>query len=166
MKRHHVTWLAAVSMMAAVVLPGAARASDGWYLGAGSSTSANGTPQTSIGLAFESKVLPALSLVVRGDYDFASATTVYRSGVFGMRLRAPWRAVSPWLEAGIGLGGNASTSDGGMASSVSIGATAATPFGFEPFAEARLLNIQNTPGASQVTEFRFGGQFKFRGEEE
>jgi hypothetical protein len=159
-------WLAASLTLSVLALPARARAEDGWFLGAGSSTTSSGTPQTSIGLAFESRVRPAFGLVVRGDYDFQNATTVYRSGVFGMRLRAPFRAVSPWLEAGIGLGGNSSTSDGGIASSVSIGASAATSLGFEPFAEARMVRIENTPGASRMTEFRLGGQFKFRGESE
>ncbi|MGH7742971.1 MAG: hypothetical protein ACRENS_13230 [Candidatus Eiseniibacteriota bacterium] len=155
-------WLALVL----IALPGAARADDGWFLGAGSSVSSGSAPQSSVGLAFESRMLPALSLVVRGDYDFQSSTNVYRSAVFGMRLRAPFNAVRPWLEAGVGLGGNASTMDGGMASSVSIGASAATSFGFEPFAEARMLRIEHTPGASQLMEYRLGGQFKFRGEAE
>ena len=162
MKRHLIP---ALAVLATVSLAALARADDGWYLGAGSAKSPGGAPQTSIGLAFESKAVSVLSLVVRADYDFENTAKVYRSGVFGARLRAPWHAVSPWLEAGVGLGGNATTSDGGIAGSASIGASAATRFGFQPFAEARLLHIQDTPGASQLFEFRLGGQFKFRGEE-
>jgi hypothetical protein len=152
--------------LAILTLPGAARANDGWFLGAGPSVTSDGTPQSSVGLAFESQVHPALGLVVRGDYDFQSASTVYRSAVFGVRLRAPFEAVRPWLEAGVGLGGNASTSAGGIASSVAVGSSAATSFGFEPFVEARMLRIENTPGASHLMEYRLGGQFKFRGEAE
>jgi hypothetical protein len=156
----------ALAVLATLSLAGLARAQDGWYVGAGSSMAPGGAPQTSIGLAFESKAISALSFVVRGDYDFENSAKVYRSGVFGLRLRGPWHEVGPWLEAGVGLGGNATTSDGGVAGSLAIGATAATSLAFEPFAEARVLHIQNTPGASELIEFRLGGQFRFRGEEE
>lgn len=162
MMRRNLGWLAALAVIA---VPATARAGDGWFLGGGSSTSESGATLSSVGLAFESQVLPVVSLVVRGDYDFQNSTTVYRSAVFGMRLRAPLRYVQPWLEAGIGLGGNASTSDGGMATSASFGASVPTSLGFEPFAEARLMRIADTPGAGRMTEFRLGGQFKFRGEE-
>lgn len=165
MRRHLAPALATLVLAAAALsiamLSSDARADDGWFLGAGASNDQGGPSQTSLGLAFERHVVSSLGLVVRGDYDFESTANVYRSAVFGLRLRAPLRAVHPWLEAGVGLGGNASTSAGGMASSVSLGTSVAMPFGFEPFAEARLLHIADTPGADRLTEYRIGGQFKF-----
>jgi len=155
---------AALATLAMIALPLSAHA-DGWIVGAGSSTTASGTPQTSIGLAFESRLISNLSMVVRGDYDFQNAAEVYRSGVVALRVRAPMRIIHPWLEAGVGLGGNASTSEGGMAKSVGVGASASIPFGIEPFAEARIVDIANTPGASPITEFRVGGQIHMHGGE-
>jgi len=152
-------WLAALALIA---LPAAAYA-DGWIIGAGSSTAADGTKQASMGLAFESHIVAPVSLIVRADYDFAGPARVYRSAVMGLRLYAPMRIVHPWLEAGVGLGGNANTSEGGVARAYSIGASASAPLGITPFAEARILQIDNTVGASQITEFRVGGQINLRG---
>lgn len=160
MIRRIPAWLAVLALIA---LPCAARA-DGWIVGAGSSTTDAGTAQTSVGLAFESHAVGPLALVVRGDYDFQGSGVVYRSAVVGMRLYAPLHLIHPWLEAGVGLGGNARTSEGGVASSVGVGAMASMAY-FQPFAEARLLQITNTVGASPITEFRIGGQFSLRGGE-